>query len=52
MDSIETLAGTSLTLASLKGRLLTEESIAESANIGASNGVVHIIDRVLLPGGG
>ena len=49
MDSIETLAGTSLTLASLKGRLLVEESIVESANIGASNGVVHIIDRVLLP---
>ena len=47
MDSIETLAGTSLTLASLKGRLLVEESIVESANIGASNGVVHVIDDQL-----
>ena len=49
MESVETLAGTSLSLATLKGRLLVDEAIVETANIGASNGVVHLIDRVLLP---
>jgi monofunctional biosynthetic peptidoglycan transglycosylase len=33
----------------LKGRLLVDESIVETANVSASNGVVHLIDRVLLP---
>ncbi|MDG2093849.1 MAG: CIA30 family protein [Phycisphaerales bacterium] len=48
-DSIETLAGTTLTLEVARDRLLVGDSVVESADIDASNGVVHIIDRVLLP---
>ncbi|MAJ47274.1 MAG: hypothetical protein CBC35_08505 [Planctomycetes bacterium TMED75] len=49
LDSVETLAGTTLPLAALKGRLLVDEAIVETANLNASNGVVHLIDRVMLP---
>jgi hypothetical protein len=49
LESVETLAGTTLPLATLRGRLLVDESIVETANLSASNGVVHMIDRVLLP---
>ena len=49
LDSVETLAGTTLSLAALKGRLLVDEAVVETANISASNGVVHLIDRVMLP---
>lgn len=48
-DSIETLAGTTLDLDAVRGRLLVSESVVETANVGAENGVVHLIDRVLLP---
>ena len=49
MESVETLAGTTLPLATLRGRLLVDDSIVETANVNASNGVVHLIDRVMLP---
>jgi len=48
-DSIETLAGTSLDLDAVRGRLLVADSVVETANIDAENGVVHMIDRVLMP---
>ena len=48
-DSIETLAGTTLELDAIRGRLLVADSVVETANIGARNGVVHLIDRVMLP---
>ena len=47
-DSIETLAGTTLSLEVARDRLLVGDA-GESADIQASNGVVHLIDRVLLP---
>jgi len=48
-EGIETLAGTTLPLAATRGRLLVDEAVVETADIGASNGIVHIIDRVLVP---
>ena len=48
-DSIETLAGTTLPLEVARGRLIVGDAVVESADIEASNGVVHLIDRVLLP---
>ena len=48
-DSVETLAGTELDLEVARGRLLVGEAVVESADLGASNGVVHLIDRVLMP---
>ena len=48
-EGIETLAGTPLPLTTARGRLLVDEAVVETANVGASNGIVHIIDRVLVP---
>ena len=48
-DSIETLAGTTLELDAIRGRLLVADSVVETANVNARNGVVHLIDRVMLP---
>ena len=48
-DSVETLAGTELELEAVRGRLLVSEAVVESADVAASNGVVHVIDRVLMP---
>lgn len=48
-DSIETLAGTTLELDAVRGRLLVSDAVVESADVDAGNGVVHLIDRVLLP---
>jgi hypothetical protein len=49
MDSVVTLAGTTLELSPFNGRLLVDKSVVETADINASNGVVHLIDRVLMP---
>ena len=48
-ESIETLAGTTLELGVLRGRLLVGDAAVESADLAANNGVVHVIDRVLVP---
>ena len=48
-DSIQTLAGTTLELDAIRGRLLVADSVVETANVDARNGVVHLIDRVMLP---
>ena len=49
MDSVVTLAGTTLELSPFNGRLLVDKSVVETADVNASNGVVHLIDRVLMP---
>ena len=46
---LTTLAGTTLSLEVAKDRLLVNDAVVETADISASNGMVHIIDRVLLP---
>ena len=48
-ESIETLAGTTLPLAAARGRLFVEEAVVETADVSATNGIVHLIDRVLVP---
>ncbi|MGA1517953.1 MAG: CIA30 family protein [Phycisphaerales bacterium] len=48
-DSVETLAGTPLELEVTRGRLLVADAVVETADVTASNGVVHLIDRVLMP---
>ena len=49
MDEVTTLAGTTISLEVAKDRLLVDDAVVETANVNASNGVVHVIDRVLLP---
>ena len=46
---VETLAGTTLPLEAARGRLFVGEAVVESADLGASNGIIHVIDRVLMP---
>ena len=48
-EGIETLAGTNLPLAAARGRLFVDEAVVETADVSASNGIVHLIDRVLVP---
>lgn len=48
-ESVETLAGTTLMLEVARDRLIVGDAVVESADINASNGIVHLIDRVLLP---
>lgn len=49
MDSVTTAAGTELSLTLVKDRLLVGDAAVSTAGIGADNGIVHIIDRVLIP---
>ncbi|MFT7076350.1 MAG: putative surface protein with fasciclin (FAS1) repeats, partial [Planctomycetota bacterium] len=49
MDSVKTLAETSLDVKIALGRLTVGEAAIEAADLPASNGVLHVIDRVLLP---
>lgn len=44
-----TLQGASLTLARAGEFVTVEEAMVQRADVAASNGVVHVIDRVLLP---
>ena len=46
---VETLAGTTLSLEVARDRLFVDKALVQSADIGASNGVIHVIDRVMLP---
>jgi uncharacterized surface protein with fasciclin (FAS1) repeats len=49
MESVTTAAGTELPLTLVKDRLLAGDAVVSTADINADNGIVHIIDRVLIP---
>ena len=48
-DEVTTLADTTLALEVARDRLLVGDAVVQTADIGGSNGVIHVIDRVLLP---
>ena len=48
-DSVTTLAGTELPVSYVQGRVLIGDAAVNAADLRASNGVVHVIDRVLMP---
>ena len=48
-DEITTLAGTTIAVDSIRDRILIGNAAIESPDLVASNGIVHVIDRVLLP---
>jgi uncharacterized surface protein with fasciclin (FAS1) repeats len=50
-DKFTTLEGKTLEVRVVGSEILINSARVTTANIGASNGVVHIIDGVLLPGG-
>lgn len=49
LKDARTLSGTSVTIAAREGKLLVGEATVVAENVEAKNGVIHVIDRVLLP---
>ena len=47
--NVKTVQGASLALAKAGGYVTVEDAMVTQADVPASNGVVHIIDRVLMP---
>ena len=48
-NGLATLAETRLTAQAALGRVIVDGAAVETADLRASNGVIHVIDRVLLP---
>ena len=46
---VKTVQGATLALSSAGAFVTVEDAMVESADLGATNGVVHTIDRVLMP---
>ena len=49
IDNAETLAGSNVNIKVKDGNVYINESMVSTADVYASNGVIHIIDTVLLP---
>jgi uncharacterized surface protein with fasciclin (FAS1) repeats len=47
--SVKTVQGASVALAKAGTFVTVEDAVVQNADVAASNGVVHIIDRVLMP---
>lgn len=47
--TVTTLAGTKLVLSKAGDFITVDEALVTQADVGASNGVLHVIDRVLMP---
>ncbi|HOB17304.1 MAG TPA: fasciclin domain-containing protein [Candidatus Methanoculleus thermohydrogenotrophicum] len=51
MTTLETLSGESLNVTVSDGEIMVENATVTTMDINATNGVIHIIDQVLLPPG-
>ena len=49
LSSAKTLAGPSVRIRVTGGRVYVDSARVTKANVGASNGVIHVIDKVLIP---
>lgn len=49
MHSVKTLEGQSLTVKSVDGKVMVGDATVVKANVDASNGVIHVINTVLIP---
>ena len=49
LDAAPTVQGTDLALATADGQLMINDATVTEADIQASNGVIHVIDSVLMP---
>jgi uncharacterized surface protein with fasciclin (FAS1) repeats len=47
--NVKTVQGANVALAKAGGFVTVEEAMVTRADVGASNGIVHVIDRVLMP---
>ena len=50
LDEAETLAGDKVSIEVVDGNVFVNDSKVTSTDIEASNGVIHVIDKVLVPG--
>ena len=50
LDEAETLAGNKVSIEVVDGNVFVNDSKVTSTDIEASNGVIHVIDKVLVPG--
>ncbi len=49
MDSAETVQGQAVTIKAENGKVMINEATVTTADIETSNGVIHIIDTVIMP---
>jgi uncharacterized surface protein with fasciclin (FAS1) repeats len=49
LRSAKTLNGKSLTIRVSGGKLLVGGAVVTKADVGASNGVIHVVNKVLIP---
>ncbi len=49
VDSATTVQGQDLTITTMDGQVMVDEATVVQADIEASNGVIHVIDGVLMP---
>src|SRR5688500_384525 len=49
MDSAKTVQGSSLTIKSADGKVMVDGAQVTKTDIAASNGVIHVIDSVVMP---
>jgi uncharacterized surface protein with fasciclin (FAS1) repeats len=52
LDSAKTVQGQSVTIAAADGSVKIDGATVVKADVPASNGVIHVIDAVILPGDG
>lgn len=50
LEAAETAAGLSLTISVQDGSVKVDDATVVATDIEASNGIIHVIDRVILPG--
>ena len=49
LDSAKTVQGSSVTIRTANGNVMVNNARVIKADVGASNGVIHVIDTVILP---
>lgn len=49
MTSAKTVEGSSVTISTAMGRVMINEATVTKADIACSNGIIHVIDAVILP---
>jgi uncharacterized surface protein with fasciclin (FAS1) repeats len=49
LDSAKTVEGAAVEIDASGGKVMVNDAQVVQADVGASNGVIHVIDKVLLP---
>ncbi len=49
LTTAKTVSGSSLTIRVMGGKVMIDNATVTSADVAASNGIIHVIDTVVLP---